>query len=110
MLLIGGEVKPLRREAIEKAFGLRELKWIGANMTDASTDDYEPQLRRPETSLVVRMIRFTRTNHGELLDLCKRYSRPFVNLPAGYGVNQLAAEILAQAGEQLKSLPPVPAG
>jgi len=110
MLLIGGEVKPLRREAIEKAFGLRELKWIGANMTDASTDDFEPQLRRPETSLVVRMIRFTRTNHGELLDLCKRYSRPFVNLPAGYGVNQLAAEILAQAGEQLKTLPPVPAG
>jgi hypothetical protein len=106
MLLIGGEVKPKRREAIERAFGLRELRWIPANMNDSSTGDFEPQVRRPETALVVRMVRFTRTNHGELLDLCKRYHRAFVNLPAGYGVNQLAAEILSQAGEQLRAMPP----
>jgi hypothetical protein len=104
VLLIGGVVKEHRRQAIERAFELGELRWIGANMNDASTGDFEPQLRRPETSLVVRMVRFTRTHHGELMDLCKRYNRPFVNLPAGYGVNQLAAEVLAQAGDQLRAL------
>lgn len=107
VLLIGGEVKPVRRDAIERAFGLRELRWIGANMNDSSTNLFEPQLRRPETALVIRMVRFTRTNHGEILDLCKRYGRPFVNLPGGYSVNQLASQILMQAGDQLRALPPV---
>ena len=39
-------------------------------------------------------------------DFCDRYGKMFVKLPAGYHPNQVAHQVLAQAGDRLRSAVP----
>ncbi len=100
LVLIGGDRRPHTAEALEKAFGLSELIWI-ATRSHQSYTIFEPEVARADVAAVVLAIRWASHGFGEVKSVCDKYGKPLVRLPAGYNPNQVAAQIVSQAGERL---------
>lgn len=105
VLMIGGECRPERQEALCRDFGLKELRWLGTR-EHASTEPLLKAVADPEVSLVLLLIRLSSHSYGEVAEPCRQRGIPLVRIPGGYGTNQLAYQILEQAGERLRALPP----
>ena len=105
VVMIGGDERPDARAAVERAFGLKELVWIGTSKHD-SYKDFEPFVARPDVAVVLLAIRWARHSYGEVDETCRRYGKPLVWIPGGYNPNQLAYRIVEQAGERLKVASP----
>ena len=105
LVLIGGDRRPHTAEALEKAFGLSELIWI-ATRSHQSYTIFEPDVARPDVAAVVLAIRWASHGFGEVKSVCDKYGKPLVRLPAGYNPNQVAAQIVSQAGERLTLVGP----
>lgn len=102
VVLIGGSRRPGSQSLLEAAFGLRGLTWISTREHE-SIDKFEPFVARPEVALVLLAIRWSSHSFGDVKHFCDRHDKPLVRLPRGYGVNQVAAEILAQVSHRLAS-------
>lgn len=103
VVMIGGQRRPHAQAALERDFALGELRWV-ATRPHQSIAEFEVQVARPETALVLLAIRWASHSFEGVADMCARHGKPFVRLPAGYGSNQVAAQILAQASEELARL------
>ncbi len=99
VVLIGGERRQAAANALCTAFELRELIWIEGH--DQTYTDFEPHVARPEVSVVLLAIRWSRHGFGEVKEFCDRYEKPFVRLLGGYNPNQVAHTILNQIGQRL---------
>jgi len=108
VVMIGGERRPHAQAALERDFELRELRWV-ATRPHQSIADFESHVARPETALVLLAIRWASHSFEGVADMCARYGKPFVRLPAGYGSNQVAVQILDQASAELARLGPAEA-
>lgn len=107
MVLIGGDRRPAAYQNLKTAFALDELIWVEVNPHQPLAA-LETPVGRPEVAVVVLAIRWCSHSHKEVEVTCDRFGKPFVLLPGGYGVNQVAAKIVAQCGERLaRSAPPV---
>ena len=95
LVLIGGERRANRAAALEAAFGLSELKWIATRPHESPTG-FEPAVAREDVRAVLLAIRWSSHSYGEVRQYCEKYGRPLVRLPAGYGVNQVAAQMVDQ--------------
>lgn len=102
VLMIGGKRRAGSQRNLEEAFGLRELRWEDSS-PHQPLSDFEPAIVRPEVALVLLAIRWTSHSYGQLKTVCDRTGKPLVRLPAGYGVNRVAAEIMAQCSEELRA-------
>ncbi len=100
LVLIGGDERPHARAAIENAFALGELDWV-ATKPHNSLDHFTTAIEHSDTTAVILMIRWASHYYTELQHLCDRLGRPFIRLPAGYGANRIAHEIIEQAAERL---------
>ena len=100
LVLIGGDRRPHTADALKKAFGLSELIWI-ATRSHQSYTLFEPEIARPDVAAVVLAIRWASHGFGEVKSVCDKYGKPLVRLPAGYNPNQVAAQLVSQAGERL---------
>ena len=89
-----GPVRPRR------ALGLRELIWIETK-EHQSIESFEPVIARPEVALILLAIRWSSHAFGDVRQYCVRHGKPLVRLPGGYGLHQVAAQILAQCSELL---------
>jgi len=100
MAMVGGVVRPLAREKIERAFGLAHLEWIPASKRDR-VRDLEPMIR--DVNLVVLVTSLIGHKHNDLRQVCTEQGIPWVQTAkrSGYGVNQLAHAILQQASRRL---------
>jgi hypothetical protein len=103
LLLIGGECRSERQETLCRDFGLKELRWLDTR-EQASTEPLLKAVADPEVSLVLLLIRFSRHSYGDMAEPCRQRGIPLVRIPGGYGTNQLAHQILDQAGERLAAL------
>lgn len=105
VVFIGGERRREAQERLERELELAELRW---NSTGAhqSLSVFEPEIARPEVSVVLLAIRWASHSYGELQEVCNRYGKIFVRLPGGYSTNQVASQVLAQAGERLRAASP----
>jgi hypothetical protein len=101
-VLIGGEVRPERKNALIRAFGLADLNWI-STQGHTSVTVFEAPIARPEVGLVLLATRWSNHDYQNVKDYCDRYGKPFVKLPAGYHPNQVAYQILCQAGDRLRA-------
>ena len=99
-VLIGGVRRPEAHEALKAAFGLKDLVWFETREHE-SIDVFEPYVARPEVALVILAIRWSSHSFEGVKKFCDDHEKPMVRLPGGYGVNQVAAQILAQCSEQL---------
>lgn len=100
-VLIGGQCRPRSREALEAGLGLRELRWITTREHE-SLSNFEADVRRPDVDLVMLAIRWASHAFEDIKRVCQRHDKPYVRLPRGYGVNQVAIEVLRQASEMLR--------
>jgi hypothetical protein len=100
MVMIGGDPRTDSKRSLEEAFRLSELVWVTSNKHQ-STVSFEPYVARPDVSVVLLAIRWSSHSFGDVKAYCDRYGKALVRLPAGYGVNQVASQILEQASHQL---------
>lgn len=100
MVIIGGDVRPNRKRAIERAFALSELDWV-ATRPHGSRDDILPAITRDDVCLVVLLIRWASHCYGEYSAVCAEHSKPFIRLRAGYSPNRIADDCIKQVGRQL---------
>ena len=99
-MLIGAQGRRDAAGAIERAFGLGGVEWIGTSEHD-SFHDFEPSIARSDVAAVLLLIRWSSHSFGEVRAVCDRHGKPLVRLPGGYNPNQIAAAILAQASDRL---------
>ena len=99
-LLIGGQRRPHSQRMLERDLQLKELRWIATN-PHTSLSSFEPQIARPEVGLVLLAVRWRSHSFEGVKALCEKYRKSFVRLPAGYGSNRVAEEILRQASDRL---------
>lgn len=102
LVLIGGEASRKGKEALERAFGLKEVNWI-ATTEHESYRHFEPAIARPETSAVVLLTRWSSHSFKKAKHLCVKYGKPFVMTNRGYSPNQIAQAIMDQVSDQLKN-------
>lgn len=101
LVLIGGDSRPARKEALEKAFDLSELTWVETT-PGQSVNSFAPVVARPDVAAVVLAIRWASHSYGEVRQFCDKYDKPLVWLPGGYNPNQMAAHILGQCSHRLR--------
>lgn len=100
MVMIGGERRPLRQAAIEKAFELKELIWDTAD-EHTSNANFMPAVSRDDVAVVLLAIRWSSHSYGDMETVCRELDRPFVRLPAGTNANQIAHQVIRQVGQRL---------
>ncbi len=100
VVIIGGDVRPNRKRAIEQAFGLAELDWV-ATRPHSSQENILPAISRDNVALVVLLIRWASHCYGDYRNVCVEQGKPFIRLPSGYGPNMIAAACIQQVGRQL---------
>jgi hypothetical protein len=101
IVLIGGTRRREAQESLRRALSLAELIWIETKEHE-SIDSFEPMIARPEVAVVLLAIRWSSHAFGDVRLFCDRHNKPLVRLPAGYGPNQVAAQILAQCSSRLE--------
>ncbi|MCC5828881.1 MAG: hypothetical protein JJU36_05480 [Phycisphaeraceae bacterium] len=100
IVLIGGDRRDHAAKALCSAFGLAELDWV-ATREHQSIAPFEPPIARPDTALVILAIRWSSHSFSNIRTFCDRHDKPLVRLPAGYGPNQVAEQIVKQVGDRL---------
>ena len=103
IVLIGGTRRREAQESLRRALKLAELIWIETKEHE-SIDSFEPMIARPEVAVVLLAIRWSSHAFGDVRLFCDRHNKPLVRLPAGYGPNQVAAQILAQCSGRLEGV------
>jgi hypothetical protein len=101
IVFICNVLNPDARDALIHAFELADLDWI-VSREHQSIERFKPHIARSEVALVLLPIRWTSHSFGELKEYCDMLGKPFVQLPGGYSVNQVALQILNQASERLR--------
>ena len=101
-VLIGGHVRPDRRDALVEAFGLADLNWV-STPEHTSVSVFEAPIARPEVAVVLLATRWSNHDYQNVKDYCEEHGKLFVKLPAGYHPNQVAHQILGQVGDRLRA-------
>jgi hypothetical protein len=101
-VLIGGQARPLHRDALKQAFRLADVRWL-STPEHTSFTVFESDIARPEVALVILAIRWSNHDYDHVRDYCERYGKPLVRLPGGYNANQVGHHILTQAGDRLRA-------
>jgi hypothetical protein len=102
VVLIGGHVRPDRRAALIRAFGLADVDWITTE-DHTSVSVFEAPIARPGVVVVLLAIRWSNHSYGDVQEYCDSYGKLLVRLPGGYHPNQVAHQILSQVGQRLRS-------
>lgn len=104
VVLVGGDERRNASRRLQAAFGLARLDWQ-ASRSHQSYFNFESAIRRPDVAVVLLAIRWSSHSFGEISRFCRDVGVPLVRLPGGYGPNQVAAQIIDQAGQQLEIAP-----
>jgi hypothetical protein len=95
MVLIGGIEKAKPRERLREAFDLEDVAWITTGEHE-SLSRFEPEIARPETAVVVVMIRWASHSYEGAKALAEKHGKLYLRLPRGYNPAQIAHEFLKQ--------------
>lgn len=101
VVMTGGVVYSHQRRRLMEAFELGDLNWVEQN-EHATSEPFEAPIARPETHLVLSLVKLTGHQHlDDVRRWCRQYERPLVLLKAGYSPEQVAAAVLEQASGTL---------
>lgn len=102
VVIIGGERRQDAIARIENAFALDGIDWIALS-EHGSGAGMEAPIRREQTRLVLVLIKLTGHLYAERArELAAEAGRPCVLMPAGYNPEQIAEQVMRQAGERLE--------
>jgi hypothetical protein len=99
VVLIGGEGRRHAADALRDALGLTEVIWLQGR--ERSYVNFEPHVARPDVAAVLLAIRWSSHGFSDVKEYCDKYDKPLVHLPAGYGPNQVAYQVVTQVGDRL---------
>ncbi|MFC4427305.1 hypothetical protein [Deinococcus navajonensis] len=107
VVLLGSVPRPDHHAALTRAFGLRELDWIGS---DEYAHGHHAHARlTADTALVVLAIRWMGHAHSALRDVARSKGVPYVMHPGGLSPSsvawQIAQQVSAQLDQRLQRLP-----
>lgn len=102
VVLIGGVRRPQSERKLEAALGASRLEWISTR-EHQSIAPFETAIARPDVAVVLLAIRWSSHSYEGVKTFCDTHDKLFVRLPAGYGIEQVAHQILQQAGKRLES-------
>ncbi len=105
IVLIGGLVRPEHKAALIRAFGLSDVYWETLP-EHSSISAFEAGIIRPETAIVLLAIRWSSHSYAEVQRFCSDHGKLLVRLPGGYHPNQVAHQIIIQAGDRLAAIAP----
>ncbi|WP_234009243.1 hypothetical protein [Deinococcus sp. NW-56] len=101
VLLIGGQPDPVREAALTDALGLAGLDWVA---TDAYHNGLAAGVRiRPDTALVILAVRWIPHAHNLIRQEARSRGVPFVMLPGGLSVSNVAWHVTGQVSRQLSA-------
>lgn len=100
VVLVGGERRVDEEQRLVRDLGMAELRWRSTR-PHRSIDPLIEQITHPDVDLVIVAVRWSDHAFGELRRVAEAARKPFVQLPAGYGSNQVAHHVLAQASAKL---------
>lgn len=103
LVLIGGQRRPHHVANLRRSLGLADVRWL-STPDHTSFTVFEPDIARPDVTVVVLAIRWSNHDYAEVQRYCDKYGKPLVRLRAGYNPNQVAHHLLTQAGERLSAL------
>jgi hypothetical protein len=103
LVLIGGQRRPHHVAALRRTLALADVRWL-STPEHTSFTFFEPDIARPDVAVVVLAIRWSNHDYAEVQRYCEKYGKPLVRLRAGYNPNQVAHQVLTQAGERLAAL------
>lgn len=103
VFFIGGTRYSHAHDALKDAFRLSELIWFDTKEHE-SNEKFKPHVAREDVAVVLLAIRWSSHSYGDMKEFCEHYGKPLVRLPAGYNPNQVAVQILEQAGERLAQM------
>ncbi|MBL0927483.1 MAG: hypothetical protein IBJ11_07510 [Phycisphaerales bacterium] len=99
-VLICGQRYAHAADRIERAFGLRALRWPTVLVHQKA--DFYADISASEVKVVLVAIRLVSHMHSELAaEQARDAGRPLVRLTHGYSVNQIARAIVEQAGDRM---------
>lgn len=101
VVVIGGRERAWIKARIQRAFQLKRVDWDESHPKQAP-DTLESAIRRPDVVLVISVLRSNGLLIRLVKEMCARNRKLLVMAPGASGEERLAAEIMAQAGEQLK--------
>ena len=105
LLFIGGVRRGPACDSLQAAFGLKEMIWVETDEHEAVTR-FEPYVSRSDVAAVMIPIRWISHGFADIRSYCDRYDKPLVRLPGGYNLNQVAFQIMQQAGKRLEAKMP----
>ena len=100
-VLIGGDSRQAPKEALERRLRLSELVWVPTKHGQ-SVSSFESYVARPDVAVVLLAIRWASHAFTDVRHICRKYDKPLVRLPGGYGPNQVAIQLLNQCSWRLK--------
>jgi hypothetical protein len=100
VVLIGGDPRPDAAETLKRAFDLGHLDWVPSNKHQ-SYYEFRPHIARDEVAVVLLAIRWASHSFANVKAFCDETGKPLVRLPAGYGANQVARQVLEQVAGRL---------
>ncbi|HKX46275.1 MAG TPA: hypothetical protein VJP77_06200, partial [Planctomycetota bacterium] len=100
VLLIGGQRRAFEADRLQRDLGLAELRWISTT-AHRSIAPLEEEIWKPDVALVVTAPRWSDHAFIELKQTAQQAGKPFLQLPGGYGTNQVAYQVMRQVSGQL---------
>jgi hypothetical protein len=103
IVVVGGDRRPEAVDRMQEAFGLNKVEWI--SLTEhGSAEPLRAPILRPDTRLVIVLARLTGHHHAdEARDYARKADVPVVTMPGGYNPEQVAEQVLQQAGDRLRT-------
>jgi hypothetical protein len=103
MVIVGPKDRREQRRDVESAFDVKPYYVEGRQRGQRFVRKCQDLIARSKTLLVAQAIRLSPHFNKELRDICRRYGKVLVRLPAGFSSCQIAYQALAQCGDQLRA-------
>ncbi len=103
IVVVGGDDRPEAVGRLQEAFELGDVEWV--SLTEhGSTDPLRAPIHRPGTRLVIVLAKLTGHQHADKArEFAREANVPVVTMRSGYNPEQVAEQVLQQAGERLRT-------
>ena len=102
IIMLGGTRQESARQKLIETLQLEELIWLDSRAHE-SVEHFRDYIFQPGVAAFLLLIRWCSHSFAALEEDCKKAGVPFIRITGGYSPNQIAYQILTQAGEKLKS-------
>lgn len=102
MVVIGGQRRRSREQALNEAFGLKNLYWIETREHE-SLRGIKSMIGRPDVAVVVLLIKLSSHSFGpQIQKYCHQCGKLLARIRAGYNPRQVAEQMMRQCGDRLR--------